>query len=210
MRGPTPEIPPPDPDAPSHERILQAAKGLFASRGYENTTTVAIARRAGTSESQLMKHFGSKEGMLEAVFEESWQALNAGVAEAIDPISDPRQKLQALIRIMLAGFERDPALRALMLLEGRRIRRGGQMVMVTEGYREFIERLDGLLRELRDAGQLRADVPLEGVRSALIGSFESLMRDHLLGAQMGLPAGFGTADIRDILGVLVQAFSTSD
>ncbi|MGZ4834111.1 MAG: TetR/AcrR family transcriptional regulator, partial [Terriglobales bacterium] len=48
----------------SRERILHAAKQLFSSRGYENTSTVAIARLAGTSESQLMKHFGSKEGLL--------------------------------------------------------------------------------------------------------------------------------------------------
>ena len=34
----------------SHDRILQAAKRLFAQQGYENTSTVAIARDAGTSE----------------------------------------------------------------------------------------------------------------------------------------------------------------
>lgn len=208
MRGPTPDVPPPDPDAPPHARILQAAKGLFASRGYENTTTVAIARAAGTSESQLMKHFGSKQGILEAVFEESWRALNDGAAQAIADVAEPRHKLDALIRLMMAGFERDPASKALMLLEGRRIRRGGQMVMVTQGYRDFIGLLESILGELRDAGQLRSDVPLEGIRSALIGSFESLMRDHLLGGQMGLPAGFGTAEIRDTLHVIADAFAT--
>src|SRR5688572_7518797 len=51
--------------ASSHDRILAAAKHLFATRGYESSSTVAIARAAGTSESQLMKHFGSKEGLLE-------------------------------------------------------------------------------------------------------------------------------------------------
>ena len=44
----------------SHDRILAAAKRLFASQGYEATSTMAIARLAGTSESQMMKHFGSK------------------------------------------------------------------------------------------------------------------------------------------------------
>jgi len=61
--------PEPDRSASSHDRILMAAKQLFASRGYENTSTVAIARLAGTSESQLMKHFGSKEGLLEEIFD---------------------------------------------------------------------------------------------------------------------------------------------
>ena len=51
----------------SHDRILLAGKHLFAQNGFENTSTVAIAREAGTSESQLMKHFGSKQGLLIAI-----------------------------------------------------------------------------------------------------------------------------------------------
>src|SRR6516165_5785857 len=58
----------------SRERILSAAKQLFARNGYENTSTVAIARDAGTSESQLMKHFGSKQGLLMAILDRGWNA----------------------------------------------------------------------------------------------------------------------------------------
>src|SRR5215831_6731126 len=61
--------------APSRERILLAAKRLFARNGYENTSTIAVARDAGTSESQLMKHFGSKQGLLEAILERGWLAI---------------------------------------------------------------------------------------------------------------------------------------
>ena len=60
----------------SHDRILRAAKRLFAQNGYENTSTVAIAREAGTSESQLMKHFGSKQGLLVAIFDRGWISMN--------------------------------------------------------------------------------------------------------------------------------------
>ena len=62
----------------SHDRILLAAKRLFAKDGYENTSTVAIAREAGTSESQLMKHFGSKQGLLVAIFDGAGSALANG------------------------------------------------------------------------------------------------------------------------------------
>ncbi|HET9698335.1 MAG TPA: helix-turn-helix domain-containing protein, partial [Terriglobales bacterium] len=60
----------------SHDRILAAAKRLFASQGYEATSTMAIARLAGTSESQMMKHFGSKEGLLEAILDAGWQSMS--------------------------------------------------------------------------------------------------------------------------------------
>ena len=59
----------------SHDRILRAAKLLFAENGYENTSTVAIARSAGTSESQLMKHFGSKQGLLIAILDLGWNGI---------------------------------------------------------------------------------------------------------------------------------------
>src|SRR5271167_3346240 len=65
----------PMPPLSSHDRILTAAKRLFALSGYENTSTVAIARQAGTSESQLMKHFGSKQGLLFAILEQGWSTV---------------------------------------------------------------------------------------------------------------------------------------
>ncbi len=46
----------------SRERIREAAKALFAKEGYE-TTTAAICRLAGTSQSQIIKHFTDKQGI---------------------------------------------------------------------------------------------------------------------------------------------------
>src|SRR5437588_5335062 len=118
--------PPAKPSVPSsHDRILAAAKRLFAQRGYENTATVAIARLAGISESQLMKHFGSKEGLLEAIFDEGWTALASHVTD-LENVASPRDKLRMLLDLMLAGMERDAELKLLILLEGRRIRKEGQ------------------------------------------------------------------------------------
>ena len=192
------------PGASSHDRILAAAKQLFASRGYENTSTVAIARLAGTSESQLMKHFGSKEGLLEAIFDAGWNSLASRVGE-LDALPSPRQKLRTLLDLMLAGMEHDPELKQLMLLEGRRIRKEGQMVMITAGFLNFVRLLDGILAQLRAAKQLRPDINPEALRSALMGMFEGLMRDQLLAEKSGFPSRFTAADLRHIFDVLIPA-----
>ena len=42
-------------------RILDAAGAIFSSGGYDGTTLDAIARRAETSKSLIVHHFGSKE-----------------------------------------------------------------------------------------------------------------------------------------------------
>src|SRR4029077_17686023 len=88
----------------SHERILQAGRDLFAEDGYENTTTSAIARRAGTSESQLIKHFGSKEGLLEGIFEAAWGRLAQGAQIALEASASPLERLQALTELMASSL----------------------------------------------------------------------------------------------------------
>ena len=190
----------------SRERILLAAKQLFASRGYENSSTVAIARLAGTSESQLMKHFGSKEGLLEAIFDHGWTALAAHVRE-LESVNSPRDKLRMLLDMMLAGMERDPELKQLILLEGRRIRKEGQIVLITEGFLRFVRLLDGILAQMRAAGQLRPEINLDAVRSALMGMIEGLLRDQMLAHKNGFPARYTAADLRQMFEALLPALA---
>jgi TetR/AcrR family fatty acid metabolism transcriptional regulator len=188
----------------SHDRILHAAKRLFASRGYENTSTVAIARMAGTSESQLMKHFGSKEGLLEAIFDQGWERMGY-LLRGIHDLRSPREKLQALLEVVLNALERDLELKELMLLEGRRVRKEGKMVMLTRGYLEFVKVVDSVLAEMRASDQLRPEVNPEVVRSGLTGLFEGLLRDQILAQRVGYPAKYSNEEIRSFFNIVLGA-----
>ena len=44
--------------------LISAATGLFARRGYEETTTREIAARAGCAEGLIHRYFGGKSGLL--------------------------------------------------------------------------------------------------------------------------------------------------
>ena len=189
----------------SHDRILAAAKQLFASRGYENTSTVAIARLAGTSESQLMKHFGSKEGLLEAIFEQGWEKMRF-LLRAIHDLSSPSEKLLSLLQLVFKALDRDPELKELMLLEGRRVRKEGRMVMLTQGYQDFVKTVDSVLLEMRAAGELRSDLSLQAIRSALMGMFEGLLRDQLLARRFGYAGNYSGEDINKIFTAVLGSF----
>jgi AcrR family transcriptional regulator len=190
----------------SHDRILQAGRALFAGDGYENTTTSAIARRAGTSESQLIKHFSSKEGLLEGIFDQAWQRMAQGVQQAQEGGAPPLERLRALTEMMIAALEGDKQLRTLMLLEGRRIRKHGHMVMMTRGFQQVLEVIDGILRELQYSGKLRPDLHPEAVRSALIGAFEGLLRDQLLAERADFPAHYDGAELRAAYKAVLECF----
>jgi AcrR family transcriptional regulator len=65
-----------EPNAP--ERLAVAALDLFAERGYDNTTVIDIAQRAGLTKSTFFRHFQDKR---EVLFGDG--ALNGLLAEAI-------------------------------------------------------------------------------------------------------------------------------
>src|SRR5437868_14952428 len=103
--------------ASSRERLLSAARTLFPDRGYEATTTAAIAKLAHTSESQLLKHFKDKSGLLAAVLEQGWKELNAAVRLAIVRIGSPVDQLNLSFDMLFSYLEQDKNFRSVFLLE---------------------------------------------------------------------------------------------
>jgi AcrR family transcriptional regulator len=91
----------------SRNRILVTAKTLFASLGYDNTSTAVIARNAGTSESQLMKHFGGKAGLLETIFTEGWNRINTQLEDCFKSIADLNGKLSCVPTVVLSNLDQD-------------------------------------------------------------------------------------------------------
>ena len=189
------------PEPSSHDRLITVAKHLFSTSGYENTTTVAIAREAKTSESQLVKHFGSKEGLLEAVFEQGWGKLRLQMA-TLQTISSPQRQLKMLMHMVVQLFTEDPELRDLMLLEGRRIRREGKMIMLTRSYTELVRFVDALIQKAE--GGRPSEYPAQLKRSSLMGLFEGLLRDIVLHERFGYPAGFSVAEAEKFVSDLVD------
>lgn len=60
----------------TRERILDAAERLFAEHGYSNVSTREIADQAQSNIAAAHYHFGSKEGLLEAVFKRRLDGIN--------------------------------------------------------------------------------------------------------------------------------------
>ena len=186
---------------------MAAAKRLFSSRGYENTSTAMIAREALTSESQLVKHFGGKEGLLEAIFDDGWYRLGAQFP-ALDAIPSNRQKLTTVVDLFLRAFEADPLLKELMLLESRRMRKPGFDVMLTRGYQSFLARIDSILQDMAKGGELKPGLSPLAVRSALVGMMEGMLREQLLYERHQSAEALDSEMIRKVFRLVFQTFLT--
>jgi AcrR family transcriptional regulator len=89
--------------------LLEHAKRLFVTLGYQNTTTEKIARAAGISEPVLYRHFESKKALFLEVLQEVREAtLHRWYAETAD-LTDPLAKLHRIADLYL-GTTREHAL----------------------------------------------------------------------------------------------------
>src|SRR5271169_4083686 len=69
-----------EPDA--RERLVRAALDLFAEQGYDDTTVVQIAERAGLTKSTFFRHFPDKREVLAAGQDTLCQLLSDGIGDA--------------------------------------------------------------------------------------------------------------------------------
>lgn len=82
------------------EQILKSGLELFATEGYNATSTNKIAKKAGVSEGLIFRHFTNKEGLLQAIFELGSQRYSNLYADLFSE-QDPILVLRKLIEIPL-------------------------------------------------------------------------------------------------------------
>jgi len=86
---------------PTRERILDAAERLFARRGFHGVSIRDITGEAGVDVALANYHFGSKQGVLEAVFMRRAEDLNAERLARLDAlIATNRRKAPTLEEII--------------------------------------------------------------------------------------------------------------
>jgi AcrR family transcriptional regulator len=65
-----------------HERILEAAVGLFQRKGFTSTTALEIADHADVAEKTFYNHFPTKQNLIEELAERSLATTTALLVEA--------------------------------------------------------------------------------------------------------------------------------
>lgn len=90
-------------------QLMQHAKQLFVTLGYQHTTTEKIAQAAGVTEPVLYRHFTSKKHLFLDVLHDIRHATIQRWQSETASISDPLLRLQAIVDLYL-GSTREHAL----------------------------------------------------------------------------------------------------
>ena len=82
------------------ENIVNAALKLFAEEGFKSTSTSKVAREAGVSEGLIFRHFGNKEGLLQAIMQMGEEQAGAMLSDIVME-QDPKTMLRKYLDLSL-------------------------------------------------------------------------------------------------------------
>jgi len=146
-------VPPKRADARrNYDRLLAAAAAAFAEHGADDVSLEEIARRAGVGIGTLYRHFPARQALLEAVYKDQVDGLDALAAKLLTAES-PGQALGDWIRAFV-GFGRTKRnlSSALVATIGKDSELMSACGMILRN------RTDELLSRAQHAGEARADV----------------------------------------------------
>lgn len=92
---------PPQSEAETRIRILQAAQRLFARQGYDGTTTRDLAQAAGVAEGTLFRHFPNKKAILVEVATQGWIEILTDLLTELSEMGSYKAVAQVMRRRML-------------------------------------------------------------------------------------------------------------
>jgi len=90
------------------ERILDAAKHVYAQHGFRGATTRLIAIEAGVNEVTLFRTFGSKAALFEALMQD--HVAQSPIPNLPDNPSDPRREMTEWVSAVLGHMRENRAL----------------------------------------------------------------------------------------------------
>ena len=95
--------------------LLQCAKELFCSKGYDAVGVQEIVERAGLTKPTLYYYFGSKIGLLGTLIETKFAELQVSVEEVLGTDDGIKEKLYRLAEACCRYFEKDREFYLLMM-----------------------------------------------------------------------------------------------
>ncbi len=158
----------------TRQALTEAARALFVSRGYAETSTPDVCAAAGITRGALYHHFADKRDLFRHVLAEEAAAVAADIEAATPPEQDPAEALlngaQAYLQAMTV-----PGRTRLLLVEGPAVLGLREMLALDEA---------NAARTLRE-GLEAAGVDAAGVAPLLSAAFDRGALEIEAGADAG-------------------------
>jgi TetR/AcrR family transcriptional regulator of autoinduction and epiphytic fitness len=131
-----------------HTEIIDAARTIFARRGFTLATMDEIAKEAGIAKGTIYLYFRSKTEVYKAVLDHDMESLKMSTLERIDAASTLREKIAAF---SLARIENAEARKELFVIMDSE---SANLALTRSQYRDWLrEPVSHLAKEIEQASQ---------------------------------------------------------
>lgn len=151
--------------------ILEAARAVFAERGFSDTVMSEIAERAGVVEGSIYRYFRNKRELMFRMAEDWFEEMIAGDETTLRAVSGVRNQLRFIVHRHLQSIHDHPDLSRLVFqhLRPEPDYRSTRLFALN---REYAARVVDVVSEGIATGEIRAGVSPTLVRDIVFGSIE--------------------------------------
>ena len=103
------------------DTIVESARKVFCSSGFEKGSIDEIAKAAGIAEGTIYRYFDSKRGLLDEVLQRHYSVLFDDIQQALPSIEGRDNRLRYLIRRTLLMISEDRSMCRLRSLYARQV-----------------------------------------------------------------------------------------
>lgn len=189
----------------TRNQIIDAAIERFSEHGVSKTSLADIATAAGVTRGAIYWHFKNKTDLLNEIWAQSESGLDdLEVEYQLKYPFDPLSVMRSMISYVFEATVRDTRRRSLMEIIFHKCEFVGEMttlqLMQQTLYLECYEKIEDVLRQCIEAGQLPADLDTRRTAVVIRGYITGIMENWLF-----MPESFDlAADATQLVEVLID------
>jgi AcrR family transcriptional regulator len=159
-------------------QILHAAVRVFARKSYHACRVSDIATEAGVAYGLVYHYYGSKDALLEAIFEGTWGAMLATIS-SVEQLDEPAgEQIRKVTEIVLRTWKRDPDLVRVLV---REVTRSAQLERESDAIDLAFRALQRIIERGQEDGELRTDLDSRLAATIWYGALEEILTGWALG-----------------------------
>jgi len=152
-------------------QIIETAERLFAKKGFDGTSVRDIAEEAGINVAMISYYFGSKEKLMEAIFEVKIGRVQMRVEELLkDTSMSPIQKINTLIEEHIDRVMKSQQFYRIMICEQVSNTNASIMEKVKKLKLRNIELIGELIKEGQKKGDFKKKIDVLLMQNTMIGT----------------------------------------
>ena len=162
-----------------HIHLLKTAERLFANKGFEGTSVRDIAEEAGVNIAMISYYFGSKEKLMEALFEQRTAEIRMRVESLLkDNALSPMQKMDMLVEEHVERVMKDQPFQKIMICEQILNNNPVILKVLKEIKLRNTRLIEQLIKNGQKKGCFRKKVDVVLLLSTMFGTITHLMITH--------------------------------